>query len=185
MSRRRRRKCLHCGELFKPDARNYHHQRYCSEEPCRRASKAASQRRWLSKPENRDYYRGPYQVERVRRWRQEHPGYWRRSPTLKGDALPDHCTEQVIESTEKTATLPEPALQDRLSQQAFVLMGLIANLTGSALPEDIARSQAHLQQLGRDIFNTGDLDDSSITLPAAPTSDPVPVQLDRPTTGPP
>lgn len=185
MSRKRRRKCLHCGELFEPDVRNRRHQRYCSQVPCRRASKAASHRRWLSKPENRDYYCGPHHVERVRRWRESHPGYWRRSQRLEVDALRDHCIEQALESTEKTATLTESALQERLFQQAFVLTGLIANLTGSALPEDIARSQAHLQQLGRDIFSTGDLNDSSITLPGAPPSDSVPVQLGRPATGPP
>ena len=46
--------------------------------PCRQASKAASQRRWLRKPDNRDYFSGPTHVERVRQWRQAHPGYWRR-----------------------------------------------------------------------------------------------------------
>ena len=49
MSTRRRRKCRNCGQLFRPDPRNVRHQRYCSASACRRASKAASQRRWLSK----------------------------------------------------------------------------------------------------------------------------------------
>ena len=49
MSTRRRRKCRHCGQLFRPDPRSVRHQRYCSAEMCRRASKAASQRRWLAK----------------------------------------------------------------------------------------------------------------------------------------
>jgi len=61
VNRRRRRKCLHCGELFHPDARNAHHQRYCGAGACRRASKAASQRRWRGsgKAPNREYFRGP------------------------------------------------------------------------------------------------------------------------------
>ena len=46
---------------------------------CRKASKADSQRRWLQKPENRDYFRGPEHVQRVQRWREAHPGYWRRA----------------------------------------------------------------------------------------------------------
>ncbi|SAL07534.1 hypothetical protein AWB78_08619 [Caballeronia calidae] len=54
----KRRKCLNCGTWFVPDARNVRHQRYCSEAACRQASKAASQRQWLAKPENRDYFRG-------------------------------------------------------------------------------------------------------------------------------
>jgi hypothetical protein len=77
MKKKRRRKCLHCRQLFRPDPRNRRHQRYCSEGECQRASKAASQRRWLAKPANREYFRGPAHVERVRAWRAAHPGYWR------------------------------------------------------------------------------------------------------------
>ena len=66
MSTRTRRKCRHCGQLFRPDPRNVRHQRYCSAPACRRASKAASQRRWLAKAANRDYFRGPEHVARVR-----------------------------------------------------------------------------------------------------------------------
>ena len=68
MTTRTRRKCRHCGQLFRPDPRNLRHQRYCSAKECRRASKAASQRRWLAKAENRDYFSGPEQVARVRIW---------------------------------------------------------------------------------------------------------------------
>ena len=78
MSTRRRRKCRDCGRLFRPDPRNLRHQRYCSAKECRRASKAASQRRWLAKAENRDYFRGPEQMARVRAWRAAHPGYARK-----------------------------------------------------------------------------------------------------------
>jgi len=49
MTQRRRRKCLNCGQLFRPDPRNLRHQRYCSAPVCRKASKAASQARWLAK----------------------------------------------------------------------------------------------------------------------------------------
>ena len=42
MTTRRRRKCQHCGQLFRLDPRNLRHQRYCSAKECRRASKAAS-----------------------------------------------------------------------------------------------------------------------------------------------
>ena len=66
MSTRTRRKCRHCAQLFRPDPRNALHQRYCSAPACRRASKAASQRRWLAKAANRDYFRGPELVARVR-----------------------------------------------------------------------------------------------------------------------
>ena len=78
MKKLRRRKCLCCQELFRPDPRNLRHQRYCSKPHCRKASKAASQQRWLSKKQNRDYFRGAAHVQRVQAWRREHPGYWRR-----------------------------------------------------------------------------------------------------------
>ena len=76
MKRARRRKCLCCGELFRPDARNLRHQRHCPKPACRKASKAASQRRWLSTSDNRDYFRGAINVARVQAWRAAHPGLW-------------------------------------------------------------------------------------------------------------
>jgi Resolvase, N terminal domain/Helix-turn-helix domain len=52
-----RRKCKCCRKLFRPDPRNRRHQYYCSAPACRAASKAASQARWLAKPENQNYFR--------------------------------------------------------------------------------------------------------------------------------
>jgi len=97
MSKRRRRKCLNCGVLYRPDPRNLRLQRYCSQPACRRASKAASQRRWLAKGANCDYFRGAEHVARVRVWRAEHPGYWRHA----GGALQEHSSVQVTESAQK------------------------------------------------------------------------------------
>ena len=148
MSKQRRRKCKHCGQLFRPDPRNVRHQRYCSSAPCRRASKAASQRRWLDKPANRDYFRGPEQVERVRAWRAAHPQYWKRVR----DALQELSSSQVIDSTKESATLEDSALQDLLDAQPFVLIGLIAHLTGAALQEDIALASRQFQHLAQDIL---------------------------------
>jgi hypothetical protein len=151
MKKRRRRKCQSCGELFRPDARNLRHQRYCSKPACRRASKAASQRRWLAKAPNRDYFRGPEHVERVRAWRAAHPRYWRhRTP-----ALQEHSSTQLSEIEEQSASLTTPALQELCTAQPLVLMGLIAHLTGTALQEDIAHTALRLQQLAQDILNTG------------------------------
>lgn len=65
MARSEDQKCLFCGELFRVDRRNARHQKYCPEPACRKASKAASQRAWLAKPENRDYFCGPEHVARV------------------------------------------------------------------------------------------------------------------------
>ncbi len=129
MKQRRRRKCLHCGELFDPDARNAQHQRYCTEPACRRASKAASQRRWLGKAANRNYFRGAENVARVRLWRAGHRGYWRRPEAQAGTALQDLCSTQGSETDRQSRALAETALQDLFSVQPIVLIGLIANLT--------------------------------------------------------
>jgi len=139
---------LYCGELFAPDPRNVHHQKYCGLPPCRKASKAASQRRWLAKPPNRDYFRGPEQVERVRRWRAKHPGYWRRSALVK-PPLQDLSITQVVDSTDKLGRL---TLQEVLDAQAAVLIGVIANLMGTTLQDDIAEKARFLRQLGSDVL---------------------------------
>jgi hypothetical protein len=59
MGRGDRRKCKCCLKLFCPDPHNRRHQHYCSASACRAASKAASQARWLAKPESQSYFRGP------------------------------------------------------------------------------------------------------------------------------
>jgi hypothetical protein len=153
MKRYRRRKCRHCGELFGPDPRNLRHQHYCSKPPCRKASKADSQRRWLGKAPNRDYFRGAANVQRVRTWRAAHPGYWKRSQPQTRSALQADSLRQSIDLKGKSPTLTGSALQDLFGAQAFVLIGLIANLTGLAQQEDIVQTGHRLQQLGQDILS--------------------------------
>ena len=149
MTKRLRRKCRNCGGLFHPDARNLRRQRYCSRSECRHASKAASQQRWLVKPANRHYFRGPENLARVRAWRAAHPGYWRQNRT----ALQEHSSPQGVESERESSPFAHPALQELCHAQPLVLIGLIAHLTGAALQEDIARTARHLQALAQDILN--------------------------------
>jgi hypothetical protein len=152
MKRRRSRKCLCCGEMFQPDPRNLRHQQYCCELACRKASKAASQRRWLAKPENQDYFRGVHNVARVQQWRSAHPGYGRGARAKARATLQDDCGRQGVErSSESTPFVPD-ALQAVFAAQPVVLIGLIAHLSDSALQEDIARSTRRLLQLGQDIL---------------------------------
>ncbi len=139
MNSNRRVKCLHCQQLFRADVRNRRHQRYCSQMDCRRASKAASQRRWLHKPENRDYFKGPANVQRVQAWRAAHPGYSRQAHSVDS-ALQDHLSTQVIENNKQSGTLAQDALQDLFSAQPLVFIGLIAHLTHSSLQEAMPNS---------------------------------------------
>jgi hypothetical protein len=164
MARPAEPKCLFCGSFFRADPRNARHQKYCSTAACRKASKAASRRAWLAKPENQDYFRGPENVARVQAWRAAHPGYWRR-PEGHGAVVPavavalqDLCPAQTLEIIGDLQAVPQPALQDLLLDQPAVLIGFIAQFTGSALQDDIARSARRLVELGHDILagRTGD-----------------------------
>lgn len=98
----RKCKCKHCHEHFLPDYRNAKRQKYCGKPECRKASKAASQESWLNKPENKDYFKGPQAVERVRRWRDYNPGYSRRKEPE--DALQDPLT---VKTTEEQADVEQ------------------------------------------------------------------------------
>ena len=158
MARPGKLKCLFCGSLFDADPRNARHQKYCAVADCRKASKAASRRAWLAKPENQDYFRGPENVVRVQAWRAAHPGYWRRpgggsaAAPAAPVALQDLCPAQVLESAGESQGVLQPALQDLLRDQPAVLIGFIAQFTGSALQDDIVRSARRLVELGHDIL---------------------------------
>jgi len=145
----RKRKCKSCGVFFTPDYRNWQRQKYCSKPECRKAGKALSQQRWLQKPENRNYFRGPDNVGRVQEWRKAHPGYSRK----KREALQDHLSGKSVKTPTVKPSVVVGALQDLFSSQITVLVGLISHLTGSALQDDIASSARRLQQLGNDILN--------------------------------
>jgi hypothetical protein len=145
--------CRHCKKLFLPNPRNATRQGYCREPECRRVSKADSQKRWTEKPENRNYFCGPINIQRVQQWRKKHPGYWRRKSEKTVSALQETLNEEPVESHMDTADLPSGALQDILSTQHIVLLGLIANFTGSALQDDIAITVRRLLRLGQDVVN--------------------------------
>lgn len=121
MQKPRRRKCMHYLELFKLDPRNAAKQKYCSKPECRLASKAASQKKWLAKTENHNYFRGPENVRRVQEWRKGNPGYWRMS---RPDATPlqDDLILKTMEQQSDTKDLTALALQDLLSAYQPVLL---------------------------------------------------------------
>jgi hypothetical protein len=113
MARGERRKCKSCLKLFRPDPRSRDRQQYCSAAFCKRASKAASQARWLAKPENQDYFRDPCHVARVRDWRARKGSSWRK-PSRAGVALqdvrmPQHvdAVNHLIDARSQTGTAPD------------------------------------------------------------------------------
>jgi hypothetical protein len=150
MTTKRSNKCRICGDLFLADPRNRKRQKYCPKPACKAAGKAARQRRWLAQGPNRDYFRGPDQVQRVREWRAVHPGYWRGHRRQGEGALQDALNVQAHDLAKDIDAF---ALQDALRCQGPVLIGLIAHLSDSALQADIAATSRRLLQLGQDILD--------------------------------
>jgi len=183
MRRIKKRRCGNCRKLFTPNPKSVNSQSYCYRPACRKASKKASQKKWLSKPENQDYFRGPDNVERVREWRKNNPGYWKKSK--KPDALQDTLSPQPIENKADKTNFVNDALQDFLQAQPPVIVGLIANFTGSALQDDIAATLLRMKKYGQDILcsqpkNEGETNDLKIPHCKIPDSESAQkFQLDR------
>jgi len=148
------RKCLHCCNFFKPDPRSAGRQRYCSALQCQKFSKRASQQKWLSKPQNKQYFHGPENVLRVQRWRADNPRYAKKSSSYRDSSSPlqETFNTQPIDKQRQKPDLRKETLQDILLAQPCVLIGLIANLTGSTLQDDIVETSIKLRQLGEDFL---------------------------------
>ena len=155
MTRRSQKRCKNCQEIFEANKNNPRRQKYCSKEECRKSSKRASQKRWLSKPDNQDYFRCKENVRRVQEWRHKNPKYWRNSRKAKKakTALQDTASNQVAEKTKKLKDNARSTLQDTAIMQPSVIIGLIAYLTGTALQDDIENTVKNMRELGFDILN--------------------------------
>lgn len=147
----KKKKCRYCKELFIPDHRNRNRQHYCKKAECRKASKSESQKKWLHKPENKDYFRGPVNVQRVREWRKQNPGYGKKRST-RAIALQETLTAQPTDNKKDNHEFAASALQDLLRAQQPVIIGLISNFIGSAVQDDIAETLLRMQQSGQDIL---------------------------------
>ena len=148
-----RRKCLCCKEFYRPDHRNLRHQRYCSKSACRKESKAQSQRRWLQRPENENYFRGSDNSRRVKEWRKRNPGYWHKKKSSAQTPLQEVCQGQLAANEELKSEKKSDALQEVFLMQPAVVVGLISIMTGDSLQEDIAQTARVLVRKGRDILS--------------------------------
>lgn len=146
----RRRRCFQCNELYQPDPRNRTRQRYCSEADCQRASKQASQARWLARPGNAEYFCGAANTERNRAWRRANPGYWKGSQGQGTQQGPSPA--QCADNQEDKASQAELAQQDPSLAQLTVFVGLIAKLTDSTQQETIDGSVRRLHALGQQVM---------------------------------
>jgi len=131
------RKCRHCRDFFVPDPRNRRHQDYCRQPACRRASKAASQRKWENKPENRGYNCSTEKAGKVRAWQEANPSYWKRRQRQRS-VLPDVLIAEAPADPRLLKQDDGLVLPELWQGQSPVVIGLIAQMTGCVLPEDIA-----------------------------------------------
>lgn len=188
--RRRSRKCKHCGEIYFPDPRTLSRQRYCGKADCRKASKAASQRRWAGKACNADYFRCPENVKRVQRWRVDNPDYWKRRPR-RPVALQDQCSSQSAVVQDHKEELGNVALQDDWFMQSPVIIGLASQLSEYTLQDDIALFLRQMHAVGRCILGMehgmpgkgGGNDRQAYIVPAAAAAGTRAVQLGGPSPG--
>ena len=156
-------KCPSCNVTFDADTRNAHHQKYCPEPACQKASKKVSQARWLAKPENADYHRGSLAVARVARWKKANPELVAGQRVRRVAGVQDICESQVLESNSELVILADPAkisaepdssgVQDFITVQPAVFIGLIAHFFNVSVQEDISSVTRRLQELGQDIAN--------------------------------
>lgn len=145
------RKCRHCKKFFVPDVRHRRRQRHCAAPECRRASKAASQVRWLAQPENRDYFRGPENAQRVRDWRAAHPGH--RRGRARGAAVLQEMMKPQVAPEQRAAEQDEGVgLQETWRTQPPLLLGLIAHLSGTGVQEDMGPVVRGLITRGQALF---------------------------------
>lgn len=142
-----RRKCRHCKDFFISDPRNRYHQVFCGKPKCRARSKAASQRKWESKPENWDYYRSAEKAVKVKAWQEANPGYYKRRGSKKS-VLPDLLSTQPAVK-EVVKAQDDAVLPDLWHRQSPAVIGLISQMTGCVLPEDIAMVTGRLIARGQ------------------------------------
>jgi len=148
----KKKRCRNCRRLFIPDYRNRDRQKYCKTAICRKASKSASQEKWLNKPENNNYFRRTLNVQRIQQWRRHNPKYWKPKQSNKTIVLQEPLTPQPSENNKDNSDFTNNALQDLLKAQPTVMIGLISNFIGSALQDDIAQTLLRMQQSGQDIL---------------------------------
>jgi len=148
-----RRKCRCCKQFFIPDYRNDTRQKFCPAPACRQASKAASQRRWLRKGDNRDCFRSATRLKKIQAWRKAHPGYWRKKKSRSEGTQPLEL--KSLNPEQESCNVPGRhlrTLQDPCQIQTSEFVGLISMLTGSTLQEDIEATRRNLLLRGRNIL---------------------------------
>lgn len=168
MSHIRKVRCKNCRRPFQADPRVRWHQKYCSRPPCQKASKTEAQRLWRKSKKGRDYYLGPANALRVKEWRREHPGYWKRKSKIAlQDQLPAKLPA-VLHALESKIS----ALQDQLQLQSTLVLGVIAKLAAHALQDKMDQFLDELILVGEQLQRQLDLSTRDMAMRKGATEDP-------------
>jgi hypothetical protein len=103
-------------------------------------SKAQSQRRWASKPENREIYANGDSTERVREWRKRHPGYRKTRKKKTAVVQQDLLIEQTAGKEQLAETRSQQTSgvqQDLWKKQDDLMVGLISHMADTVQQEII------------------------------------------------
>lgn len=82
------KRCIYCGQYYRPVHRTRNSQKSCKREECRAKRKKEAQKKWLES--NPGYFNGRY--ENTKQWRKVHPEYqrqWRAKRREKRDEIQD------------------------------------------------------------------------------------------------
>jgi hypothetical protein len=137
------RRCTNCGRRFPINPRVGKRHRYCSAPACAHASKVAARKRWLRKNGGRRYFNGNQNTERVRTWREQNPRYWQRDTRVKRS-----CRTNFKLSKSLGAALRYVALQDMIDTHLALEIGIISQISGTALQDTIAKEIRRLTLRG-------------------------------------
>jgi hypothetical protein len=175
-------KCVTCGEIFEPDPRCVGRQKTCHKPTCKAALRAARNRRWVAKnsdyhrgPEQVARVTAWKQAKAGHHWKAkpslqdaltaqhaDYTGGSSRPPSTQTaeliakvqDALPLQPADFIgphgkAAANSGTAT---NTLQDALSVQDIVLIGLIAHMSDSTVQDAVLNIRQGLLQLGLNVL---------------------------------
>lgn len=140
-----RRRCANCSTEFQIDPRIGTRHRYCDDPQCRAAAKRASQRKWLSKPENTGYFNGTANALRSKLWRASNP-HRKRSCQKRGKI----CGKSL------NVALRACGAQDMNRRQLALLVGLASSLARTREQETIAQELRRLMVTGHAVLRSMD-----------------------------
>lgn len=150
---RERRRCAGCMRLFFPDPRTKQRQKFCGKAECQEARMKKNRREWLARPGNEHYWRDNQKSKyRVREWRKRNPGYWKRTRRAAESTLQEEISPKKMGRKRGKGSLERPPLREVSWRDDSVIVGIIAEITGSTLPEHIARTYRRIVAKGREIL---------------------------------